>query len=66
MHCRHTWFLLDPSLEEAQVVGQRVKDLLSAEFGIGHATLELECEPCATHVDECLPTTVELSHGHHH
>ena len=55
-----------PSLEEAQVVGQRVKDLLSAEFAIGHATLELECEPCATHGDECLPTTVELSHSHHH
>jgi cobalt-zinc-cadmium efflux system protein len=55
-----------PSLEEAQVVGQRIKDLLSHDFAIGHATLELECEPCAAHGDECLPTTVQLSHSHHH
>jgi cobalt-zinc-cadmium efflux system protein len=55
-----------PSLEEAQVVGQRIKDLLSDDFAIGHATLELECEPCAAHGDECLPTTVQLSHSHHH
>ena len=55
-----------PSLEEAQVVGQRVKEMLLHDFAIGHATLELECEPCATHGDECLPTTVEMRHGHHH
>lgn len=55
-----------PSLEAAQLVGQRVKDLLSQQFAIGHATLELECEPCATHGDECLPATVDLAHSHHH
>ena len=53
-----------PSLEEAQVVGQRVKDMLAHEFAIGHATLDLECEPCATHGEECLPTTVTTSHAH--
>jgi cobalt-zinc-cadmium efflux system protein len=36
-----------PSLEEAQVVGGRVKTALAtAPFRIAHATLELECEPC--------------------
>jgi cobalt-zinc-cadmium efflux system protein len=36
-----------PSLEEAQVVGGRVKaSLAGAPFRIAHATLELECEPC--------------------
>jgi cobalt-zinc-cadmium efflux system protein len=36
-----------PSLEEAQVVGNRVKAALAvAPFRIAHATLELECEPC--------------------
>lgn len=36
-----------PTLEEAQVVGARVKAMLGADYGIAHATLELECEPCA-------------------
>ena len=35
-----------PTLEEAQVVGARVKEFLSTSFTIGHATLELECETC--------------------
>jgi cobalt-zinc-cadmium efflux system protein len=35
-----------PSLEEAQVVGERVKGELAHHYAIGHATLELECEPC--------------------
>jgi cobalt-zinc-cadmium efflux system protein len=36
-----------PTLEEAQVVGTRVKaSLAGAPFRIAHATLELECEPC--------------------
>jgi cobalt-zinc-cadmium efflux system protein len=38
-----------PSLEEAQTVAGRVRGLLAREFGIAHATLELECETC---VDE--------------
>jgi len=36
-----------PTLEEAQVVGARVKDVLARDFAIAHATIELECEPCA-------------------
>ena len=36
-----------PTLEEAQVVGERVKAALAEPFAISHSTLELECEPCA-------------------
>ena len=36
-----------PSLEEAQVVGERIKASVSRPFAIAHSTLELECEPCA-------------------
>jgi cobalt-zinc-cadmium efflux system protein len=35
-----------PTLEEAQVVGDRLKRMIADRFGIAHATLELECEPC--------------------
>ncbi len=35
-----------PSLEDAQVVGQRVRETLSVHWAIAHATLELECESC--------------------
>jgi cobalt-zinc-cadmium efflux system protein len=36
----------DLSLHEAQLERERLKQILSARFGIGHATLELECHPC--------------------
>jgi cobalt-zinc-cadmium efflux system protein len=36
-----------PSLEQAQHVAGRVRLELSDHFAITHATLELECEPCA-------------------
>ena len=36
-----------PSLEEAQVVGERIKAAVAAPFSIAHSTLELECVPCA-------------------
>ncbi len=36
-----------PSLEEAQVVGERIKTAVGDPFAIAHSTLELECEPCA-------------------
>ena len=44
-----------PTLEEAQVVGARIKDVLRDRFAITHATLELECESCAPDaaVDPC-------------
>jgi cobalt-zinc-cadmium efflux system protein len=35
-----------PTLEEAQVVGERIKGTLASSFHIAHATLELECEAC--------------------
>ena len=35
-----------PTLEEAQVVGDRVRTTVGPHFGIAHATLELECESC--------------------
>ena len=40
-----------PSLEEAQVVGERVKAAVARPFAIAHSTLELECEPCAEGAD---------------
>lgn len=59
LHDVHVWSISDrlraasghvlvdghPSLEDARVVGEAVKQLL-ASYGIAHATLELECEPC--------------------
>ena len=36
-----------PTLEEAQEVADRVKRAMAGQFGIAHATLELECETCA-------------------
>lgn len=42
-----------PSLEEAQVVGERVKAQIGAPFRIAHATLELECEACGEPADWC-------------
>jgi cobalt-zinc-cadmium efflux system protein len=43
-----------PSLEQAQVVGEQVKASLSRRFKVAHATLEMECEPCAEDVaDAC-------------
>jgi cobalt-zinc-cadmium efflux system protein len=57
-----------PSLEEAQVVGERVKHHIGGEYAIAHATLELECEACATEVDPCLdvdPAQIASTAGHH-
>ena len=47
-----------PTLEEARMVGDRLKAQLAADFAIGHATLELECETCD---DEPPPCFVEPS-----
>lgn len=35
-----------PTLEDARLVGERLKARLAEDFEIGHATLELECETC--------------------
>ncbi|HEY5109427.1 MAG TPA: cation diffusion facilitator family transporter [Acidimicrobiales bacterium] len=56
-----------PTLEEAQVVGDRVKHAIGGPFGIAHSTLELECEPCAdVDVDPCAmdATTTAVPHLH--
>ena len=43
-----------PSLEQAQVVGERVKSSVHSRFHVAHATLEMECEPCADDIaDAC-------------
>ncbi|MCU1359539.1 MAG: cation diffusion facilitator family transporter, partial [Ilumatobacteraceae bacterium] len=42
-----------PTLEEAQVVGARVKATIGGSFRIAHATLELECEACGVPDDFC-------------
>jgi cobalt-zinc-cadmium efflux system protein len=36
----------EPSLHEAQARGDELKAMLAERFGIGHATLELECHDC--------------------
>ncbi len=58
-----------PSLEQAQVVGDRVKRAIAVPYGIAHSTLELECEPCNDPEDD--PCVMEsaaqavVSHRHH-
>jgi cobalt-zinc-cadmium efflux system protein len=48
-----------PTLEQAQVVGDRVKSAIGAPFTIAHSTLELECERCIDgEVDPCLMDSV--------
>lgn len=37
----------EQTLHDAQAAGGRLKELLDHRFGITHATLELECHPCA-------------------
>ncbi len=50
-----------PSLEEAQAVADRVRALLAGDFGVAHATLELECETCAYDGgDPCAMTSDDL------
>jgi cobalt-zinc-cadmium efflux system protein len=37
----------EPTLHDAQLVGNRLRTLLAERFGVEHATLELECHDCA-------------------
>ena len=46
-----------PTLEQAQVVGDRLRAAIGPRFAIAHATLELECESC---VDDLSDGCVEL------
>jgi cobalt-zinc-cadmium efflux system protein len=41
-----------PSLEEAQVVGGRVRTQVEGPFDLAHTTFELECERCADDPDD--------------
>jgi cobalt-zinc-cadmium efflux system protein len=51
-----------PTLEEAQVVGERAKRAIAGPFSISHSTLELECERCDDdHADPCLMDTAEAT-----
>jgi cobalt-zinc-cadmium efflux system protein len=42
-----------PTLEEAQVVGDHVKEAIGGAFSIAHSTIELECERCNDEDDPC-------------
>jgi cobalt-zinc-cadmium efflux system protein len=54
-----------PSLEEAQIVGERVKAHIGPSFRIAHATLELECEACGEPADWCAIDTNPIdAHDH--
>jgi cobalt-zinc-cadmium efflux system protein len=56
-----------PTLEEAQVVGARVKSTIGGPFRIAHATLELECEACGVPDDFCSidAPAANTAVGHH-
>lgn len=59
-----------PTLEEAQVVGERIKTAVAVPFAIAHTTLELECETCADgQHGPCGMDTGRTTHAlgvHHH
>jgi cobalt-zinc-cadmium efflux system protein len=56
-----------PTLEEAQLVGERVKATIAGPFDIAHSTLELECERCNDDEDPCRMESISIStHGHGH
>ena len=56
-----------PTLEEAQVVGDRLKRLIAERFRIAHATLELECETCMDgDRDPCAMDGLTPSFEHRH
>jgi cobalt-zinc-cadmium efflux system protein len=56
-----------PTLEEAQVVGEHVKQAIAAPFAIAHSTLELECERCnEDDQDPCRMEDAATSSGSDH
>ncbi len=83
MHDLHVWSLSSevralsahlvltghPTLEQAQVTAEHVRQAIAGPFRIAHATLELECEPCtndAATIDAQLWGSSEPPLGHHH
>jgi cobalt-zinc-cadmium efflux system protein len=55
----------DPSLDEAQVVGTRVKATISGPFRIVHATLELESARCVDDGAWCTITGLDVAQSGH-
>jgi cobalt-zinc-cadmium efflux system protein len=54
-----------PTLEEAQLVGERIKAAVRRDFHIEHATFELECEACHdTDEDPCGVNKITEPIGH--
>lgn len=53
----HLVFRDEPTLHDAQERGGRIKVMLAERFGIGHATLELECHQCDGSDREHEPTS---------
>jgi cobalt-zinc-cadmium efflux system protein len=54
----------DPTLRQAQVIGDRVKSALGDRFSIAHATLELEGEHCNDGTDDCAMGEVTPAQRH--
>ncbi len=52
----------DPTLHDAQLVGNRIHALVNEQFGIGHATIELECHDCDDVVHHIEPPTGTHDH----
>jgi cobalt-zinc-cadmium efflux system protein len=52
-----------PSLEDAQLVGNAVKEAVRGPFAITHATLELECESCTDDGSWCAIEAVTPATG---
>lgn len=48
------------SLHDAQLDGDRLKEILRSRFGVDHATLELECHRCAA--EESVPVPSKARH----
>jgi cobalt-zinc-cadmium efflux system protein len=54
----------DRSLHDAQADADRLKTMLRQRFGIDHATLELECHPCADDGPRGDTGAADGGHGH--
>ncbi len=52
----------EPTLHEAQIVGNRLRAVLADRFGVEHATLELECHDCAEPAHRIGPAGLRDSH----
>ena len=79
-HSRHVWgrgpgepalaahrsVVCNLHVHDAQEHAQAVRDVLHAQYGIDHVTVEIECHPCLEpdHVDE--PDTHVGHAGHSH